>query len=320
MRLAWIGMHAEGIPAFEALLAAGAPLVAAFTLAPEPAAKRGDAGDYPGVCRRYGVPLYYVTDINSASARAILTATAADVVFVVGWHQFVRPETLRLARVGMISVHASLLPHNRGSAPINWAIIRGETQTGATLFWLAEEMDAGDIIDQTPFPITPYDTAASLYGHVAESTRDMLLRLLPRLLAGERPGQPQPPGSEPVLRRRRPADGRIDWTWSGQTIYDFIRALARPYPGAFGMLDGRLWRIWQAALPPAAPAMGPRDGAAAGEILGPVVSPVSEACGQLVACGRGAVILLEVEAEDGRVLRGRALSEQAWTGRQWSND
>ena len=181
MRLVWIGMHAEGIPAFEALLAAGAPLVAAFTLPPELAEKRGGAGGYRDVCHRYGVPLYYVSDINSAAARAIVSATAPDVAFVIGWHQFVRPETLRLARVGMISVHASLLPHNRGSAPINWAIIRGESQTGATLFWLAEEMDAGDIIDQTAFPITPYDTAASLYAHVAVSTRDMLLRLLPRL-------------------------------------------------------------------------------------------------------------------------------------------
>lgn len=320
MRLAWIGMHAEGIPAFEALLAAGAPLTAAFTLAPELAEKRGGAGDYREVCRRYGVPLYYVADINSAAARAILSALAADVVFVVGWHQFVRPETLRLARMGMISVHASLLPHNRGSAPINWAIIRGESQTGATLFWLAEEMDAGDIIDQAAFPITPYDTAASLYERVAAVTRDMLLRLSPRLLAGERPGRPQPLSSEPVLRRRRPADGRIDWTWSGQTIYDFVRALTRPYPGAFGMLEGRLWRIWQAALPPSPVGGAPLNGTGAGQILGPVVSPVNEACGQLVACGRGAVILLEVEADDGSVLRGRALSEQPWTGRQWSND
>ncbi|HSA54658.1 MAG TPA: methionyl-tRNA formyltransferase [Gemmatimonadaceae bacterium] len=320
MRLAWIGMHAEGIPAFEALLAAGAPLQGAVTLVPELAAKRGGAGDYREVCRRYGVPLYYVADLNAAAARAVLSALAPDVVFVVGWHQFIRPETLRLARVGMISAHASLLPHNRGSAPINWAIIRGERETGNTLFWLAEEMDAGDIIDQTAFPIAPYDTAASLYERVAESTRDMLLRLLPRLLAGERPGRPQPPSTEPVLRRRRPADGRIDWTWSGQTIYDFVRALTRPYPGAFGTLEGRLWRIWQAALPPSAMGNVPRNGAAAGEILGPVVSPVGDACGQLVACGRGAVILLEVEAEDGRVLRGRALSEQPWTGRHWSND
>jgi methionyl-tRNA formyltransferase len=315
MRFAWIGMHAEGLPSFEALLAAGAPIKAAITMAPERAAKRGDGADYRAVCRRFGVPLYYVNDINAATSRGILTAVGADVVLVIGWPQFVRAETLRLARLGMISAHASLLPHHRGSAPINWAIIRGERTTGNTLFWLAEEMDAGDLIDQTAFPITPYDTAASLYERVAESTRDMLLRLLPRLLGGERPGRPQPPPTEPVLRRRRPADGRIDWTWSSETIYDFVRALTRPYPGAFGTLEGRTWRVWQAALPPM-----PALASTPGEILGPVVSPVPDACGQLVACGRGAVILLELEAGDGEVLRGRALSDQPWTGRRWSND
>jgi methionyl-tRNA formyltransferase len=315
MRFAWIGMHAEGLPAFEALLAAGAPVQAAVTMPPELAAKRGGGADYRAACRRYGVPLYYVSDINAATSRAILSAVGADVVFVVGWPQFVRPETLQMARLGMISAHASLLPHNRGSAPVNWAIIRGERTTGNTLFWLAEEMDSGDIIDQTELPITPYDTAASLYERVAESTRDMTLRLLPRLLGGDRPGRPQPPATEPVLRRRRPADGRIDWTWSSETIYDFVRALTRPYPGAFGTLEGRSWRVWQAALPPI-----PATNSAPGEILGPVVSPVSEACGQLVACGRGAVILLELESDEGEVLRGRALSDQPWTGRRWSND
>ena len=113
----------------------------------------------------------------------------------------------------------------------------------------------------------------------------------------------------------RPADGHIDWTWSSETVYDFVRALTRPYPGAFGTLEGRTWRIWQAALPSPVPTTSPP-----GEILGPVVSPVECACGQLVACGRGAVILLELEADNGEVLRGRALSDQPWTGRRWSND
>lgn len=315
MRFAWIGMHAEGLPALEALLAAGAPVQAVFTLTPELAAKRSGSADYRPLCRRFGVPLYFVPDINATAAHAVLRALSPDVVFVIGWHQFIRPETLRLARVGMIGAHASLLPHNRGSAPINWAIIRGERETGVTLFWLADDPDAGEIIDQVAFPITPWDTAATLYERVSCETRVMLLRLVPKLLAGERPARPQRPTDEPPLRRRRPADGRIDWSRSNRAVYDFVRALTRPFPGAFSMLDGVTWRIWQAALPPPHPIDAPP-----GEILGPVVSPLSDACGQLVACGEGAIIVLEVESEDGRVLRGRELSAQAWAGRRWVHD
>ncbi|HEV8358140.1 MAG TPA: methionyl-tRNA formyltransferase [Gemmatimonadales bacterium] len=315
MRFAWVGFHAEGLSALEALLASGAPIQAVLTLEPELAAKRSGSVDYGLLCERYRVPLYHIANINEPRALQILCALGPDVVFVIGWHQIVRPTALRCARLGMVGAHAALLPHNRGSAPINWALIRGEKQTGNTLIWLAEDVDAGEIIDQTDFPITPYDTCATLYEQVAHSNREMLLRLVPRLLAGQRPGRPQPHTGEKVLPRRRPADGLVDWTRPSQAVYDFVRGLTRPYPGAFSWLDGRRWFAWQAALPPAAwPAAGQP-----GEILGPVVSPVPEACGRLVACGEGTVVLLELEAEDGTVLKGRTLAEQPWTGKRWSN-
>jgi methionyl-tRNA formyltransferase len=314
MRFAWVGFHTEGIPALDALLAAGAPIEAVITLTPELAAKRSSSSDYRPTCERFGVPLHFVPDINGPAAQAILRALAPDVAFVIGWHQIVRSETLRLARLGMIGAHASLLPHNRGSAPINWAIIRGESRTGNTLFWLADEVDAGDIIDQTAFPITPYDTCATLYEQVARSNRDMLLRVVPRLLAGERPGKPQPRTDEMVLRRRRPADGLIDWNAPNHAVYDFVRALTRPYPGAFGVIDGTYWYVWNAALPPGFAAGTP------GEILGPVFSPLDEACGLLVSCGTGAIVVLEMESTESGVLRGRALSDGPWNGRHWDNE
>jgi methionyl-tRNA formyltransferase len=318
MRLVWVGFHAEGIPALDALLAAGAPVLAVLTLRPDLRAKRSGGGDYGPVCARYAIPLHEIANINDPDAQALLAELAPDVVFVIGWHQIVKPATLRLARIGMIGAHASLLPHNRGSAPINWAILRGEPETGNSLIWLAEDVDAGDVIAQTPFPITPYDTCATLYARVAESNRDMLIAVLPRLLAGERPCQPQIPTSEPVLPRRRPADGNVDWACPNRVVYDFVRGLTRPYPGAFSRLEGRQWRIWQAALLPAPPPDTPPP--PPGAVLGRVVSPVADACGQLVACGQGAVVLLEIEGEDGAVLRGRALSEQHWTGKRWTDD
>src|SRR5207302_11492308 len=127
--------------------------------------------------------------------------------------------------------------------------------------------------------------------------------------------QPAPPADEPVLPRRRPADVLIYCDQPGARVYDFIRALTHPYPGAFSSLDGSTWRIWQAALAPGCWRTGP-DAARPGQLLGPVVSPLEPACGQLVACGDGtALLLLEVERDDGMVLHGRGLSEQDWAGR-----
>jgi methionyl-tRNA formyltransferase len=312
-RFAWVGFHAEGLPALQALLGAGAPIAAVLTLTPELRAKRSGGVDYAPLCAEYGVPLHPITGINEPDAYAILERLAPDVIFVIGWHQIVRPPVMRLARLGLIGAHASYLPHNRGSAPINWAIIRGERLTGNTLMWLAEGVDEGDIIAQRTFPITPYDTCATLYSQVAASNRDMLLEVLPQLLHGERPGRPQPRGTESVLPRRRPADGRIDWDAPARAVYDFVRALARPYPGAFSDLDGRQWRIWDAALVD----LGLVSNAVPGQVLGAVASPSPSACGQLVACGTGAVILLEVEDETGTVLHGRALSSQRWKGKRF---
>jgi methionyl-tRNA formyltransferase len=199
MRFAWIGCHAEGLPALEAMLAARVPIAGVITLRPELAQRHSGAVDYAPVCGRYGVPLHSIGNINHPDGLAALRALDADVAFVIGWSQILSPAALGLVRVGMIGAHASLLPHNRGSAPVNWALIRGAARTGNSLIWLAADVDGGAIIDQTAFPITPYDTCATLYERVAQSNRDMLLRLVPRLVAGERPGRPQPATDDDIL-------------------------------------------------------------------------------------------------------------------------
>jgi methionyl-tRNA formyltransferase len=316
MKIGWIGFHMEGLPALQAVLERGIPVQAVITLAPEQRARRSAAVDYGEVTQRFGVPLYQVADINSPEALALLRELALDVVFVLGWSQIIRPPALTSCRLGMIGAHASVLPHNRGSAPVNWALIRGEKHTGNTLMWLANGVDTGDIIDQVSFTITPYDSCATLYEKVARSNSDMVLRLIPRLLSGERPGHKQALNGEAISPRRRPEHGGIDWSQDNQAVYDFIRALTRPYPGAFSWLDGTRWWLWNAALCPGEAPVGTR----AGEVLGPVVSPVAAACGQAVACGRGLVTLLEVQGEDGRCLKGQELSEQAWRGKVWHDE
>jgi methionyl-tRNA formyltransferase len=314
VRIGWIGFHQEGLLALRALVERGAPVVGAVTLTPATAGRRSGAADYPALCDELGVGLAEVADVNGPDGLAALRELDLDLAFVIGWSQLVRAEARALARMGMIGAHASLLPRDRGRAPVNWAIIRGEPVTGNTLLWLGESVDGGDVIDRTVIPITPYDTCGSIYERVAESNRDLILRALPALLAGERPGRPQGPPAEPPLPRRRPEDGRVDWSAGCVRVYDLVRALARPYPGAFSRIDGRTWRIWQCALLPGeAPAARP------GEVVGPMRSPVAAACGLVVRCGSGLVALLELEGEDGELLAGRRLSDQPWTGGRWGD-
>ena len=313
MRIGWIGFHMEGLPALRAALEARFPIVGIITLSGAAAARRSGAEDYSTIGRDFGIPVFEVDDVNAEPGLTTLAGLELDLAFVIGWTQIVGPSARQLMPQGLIGAHASLLPHNRGRAPVNWALIRGEQETGNTLQWLGDAIDGGDVIDMTRIAITPYDSCQSIYERVAESNRDMILRLLPKLLNGERPATPQSRSDEPLLPRRRPADGLLDWSASSDCVYDFVRALTRPYPGAFGRLRGQRWTIWSCALQPSrAIADGPP-----GEVIGPIVSPVEDACGQAVWCGHGAITLLEVEGEDGRVLKGRELSEQRWTGSSW---
>jgi methionyl-tRNA formyltransferase len=316
MRIGWVGFHIEGLLALRRVLEQGFSIEAVLTLKPDLAAKRSGAGDYSRLCQEFSIPLYEIANINDEESLSLLKKLSLDVVFVIGWTQIVRPEALTLVRFGMIGAHASLLPHNRGRAPINWAIIKGEKQTGNSLMWLAQGVDTGDIIDQVVIPITPYDTCASLYEKVAESNRDMIVRLIPRLLANERPGLAQSHNGEANLPGRQPKDGLLNWGMKNAEVYDFVRALTKPYPGAFSWLDGKRWTIWQCAF---LPGSIPFD-AKPGEITGAVVSPVEAACGQAVACGAGAVVLLELEDDRGEILKGIELSDRDWRGRVWTNE
>jgi len=327
LRIGWVGFHQEGIPALAWLRQSGIRLEALFTLDEPSVAKRCASGSYEEIVEGWDVPLYRISNINDASIVQILHGLNLDLLLVIGWSQILHRDALSAARIGVIGAHASLLPHNRGSAPINWAIIRSETITGNSLIWLTEEVDEGRLIDQVAFPITPFDTCATLYDRVAESNRVMIKRALPKLLAGEIPGTVQSATKEAILPRRRPADGLINWSAAGVEVYNFVRALTRPYPGAFSFLDGDRWTIQSSALLPGAEHAS-ETGLRAGTIVGPCISPISDACGIVVQCGAGQILLLELERSDGAVLRGAELSSRAvdtpghssWTGRIWTNE
>ena len=162
-----------------------------------------------------------------------LQAIAPDFVFSFYYRRMLPPEVLAAARLGGFNVHGSLLPKYRGRAPVNWAILHGERETGATLHRMEAKPDAGDIVDQLAVPILPDDLAVDVMRKVTVAAEIVLDRSLPALADGSARLTPQDLARGSYFGGRRPDDGRIDWTRGAQEIHNLVRAVAPPYPGAF---------------------------------------------------------------------------------------
>jgi methionyl-tRNA formyltransferase len=201
---------------------------------------------------------------------------------VTGWTRLLSAELLGVPARGVIGFHASLLPRYRGRAPVNWAILRGETVTGNTMMYLDAGTDTGDIIDQQTVQIALDDTCATVYTRVGEAGAEMLRRHLHALLDGTAARRPQGPGDGPPLPKRTPEMGITDWNRPTRSVHDWIRALTSPYPGAFTFITGRKLMLWSAVVD------GGWAGRAAGEVLG------CDEEGIRVATADGAIMLTSV--------------------------
>ncbi len=248
--IVFVGCVTEGFRSLEHLLRQGETIRAIFTLRDDIAAKTSGAMRFDELAERHGIPLVKVRNINDPQPVEQIRTLAPDLVLVIGWTQLVKSDILRVPRHGCIGFHASLLPQYRGRAPINWALINGETKTGNTMMLLEEGVDDGDILAQREIPIGMEDTCATLYEKVAQTEFDMLDEVLPLIRAGRMPRRKQDPSRVSVMPKRRPEDGLIDWSRSAIRLYDWVRALTHPYPGAFTDLDGRRVFVWKAALAP----------------------------------------------------------------------
>ncbi|MDO4547083.1 MAG: methionyl-tRNA formyltransferase [Clostridia bacterium] len=301
MNIVWIGFHNEGVFAFRRALEMGKAIVGFVTLDDAAFLKRS-AGtrEYLQLCEEYNVPVHYISTIKSNAAYSIIQQMKPDLSIVLGWSEIVPQTILEIPTVGTVGAHASLLPHNRGSAPVNWSIINGEEKTGNTLMWLNDDVDAGEIIDQVEIDITPYDTCATIYDKVAQTNATMIIKLIERLECSQYTSMNVVnKADEPILPRRRPKDGEVIWTQSSRAIYNFVRALTRPYPGAFSYIGEKKYLIWSASLLP-----DDTPNNAPGAIIGSVVSPLEDACGILVTCQYGSIILHEIEDESGNIFKG----------------
>jgi methionyl-tRNA formyltransferase len=219
--------------------------------------------------------------------KKLLEATSPKLCVVVGWYWILKPEVLAIPPAGFVGAHASLLPHHRGGAPLVWSIIKGEEQGGITLFYFDEGMDNGDIIARNRFPIEKDDTIADAAGKAEAGLAELLSEFYPLLLQGKAPRHPQPHAEATYCSQRRPEDGRIDWQQDSKTIYDFVRAQGRPYPGAFTTVGGgQRIHIWKVAPFP-------------NDYTGPPGRVVQRGDDHVVVtCGQGALLVHEVEIND----------------------
>lgn len=254
MSLVFIGGVEVGFGCLQRVVAAGHQVAGVITLPAEAAEGTSGYVDLGPFCEKHGIPLLRTWDAAGSEALSLARRWSPVLGVVCGWQRLVGPEMLSLPPRGFVGFHTSLLPEYRGRAPVNWAIIKGEKQTGTTMFFLEPEADTGPIIAQTPFDIEPFDTCATIYDKSARACGDMLLAALPGLLDGTALTRPNPSADWPCMPKRTPADGEIDWTWSALEVHDFVRALTHPYPGAFTQVDGRRYFIWRAA--PLHPALG----------------------------------------------------------------
>lgn len=182
---------------------------------------------------RHGIPVITPDEPNDPSVVAELTALQPDFVFSFYYRLMLKAPLLALPRQGAWNMHGSLLPKYRGRVPVNWAIIHGERETGATLHRMLEKPDAGDIVAQQAVPILPDDTAFEVFNKVTLAAEMALDRALPDLLAGRAAATPQDLAAGSYFGGRKAEDGRIDWTRPAAEVHNLIRAVAPPYPGAY---------------------------------------------------------------------------------------
>ncbi len=232
--------HNVGVRCLSVLLAHGVEVVRVVTHQDSP----GETIWFDSVAdlaSLHGIPVITPEDPNDPAVVAELAALAPDFLFSFYYRQMLKAPLLALPRAGAWNMHGSLLPRYRGRVPVNWAIIHGERETGATLHRMLEKPDAGGILAQQAVPILPDDTAADVFHKVTLAAEMALDSVLPELLAGRALERPQDLASGSYFGGRKAEDGRIDWTRPAAEVHNLIRAVAPPYPGAFSdTIRGRL--------------------------------------------------------------------------------
>ncbi len=248
MRIVFLGTSAFACPALKAL-AREHDIALVITQPDRPAGRKRELR--PSAIKLtavdLGLRIAQPERINSKEGISLLRKAAPEAIVVASYGQFLSTKIFSLPPRGTINIHASLLPHYRGAAPINWAIIRGETQTGVTTFFIEKGMDSGEILVQRRCPIGPDETAEQLHDRLAQLGAEAILETLRSIEEGSAHSTPQREEEATLAPKLSRADGEIDWTRSARKIHNLVRGL-NPWPGAFTHLESETVKIHRTAL------------------------------------------------------------------------
>ncbi|WP_034436257.1 formyltransferase [Candidatus Contendibacter odensensis] len=239
--------HHVGVRCLKVLLAHGVDVALVITHADNPKEQIW-FDSVAATAADYDIPTIMPDNPNTPDELQRIRDLTPDFLFSFYYRQMLTPELLAIAPRGALNMHGSLLPKYRGRVPVNWAIIHGESETGATLHYMVAKPDAGDIVAQTPVPILPDDTAQEVFNKVTLAAELTLHRALPALIAGTAPRIVQDLAQGSYFSGRDPEDGRINWNESAAQIHNLVRAVAPPYPGAFTTVMDQPARILSTRL------------------------------------------------------------------------
>jgi methionyl-tRNA formyltransferase len=290
MRIVFMGTAGFGLPALRRLLDGGHDVPVVVT-GPDKPAGRGrkvHQSDIKLYAAAAGIPVLQPASLKDPAFAGALAEARAELFAVVAF-RILPPAVFTLPQLGSINLHASLLPKYRGAAPVNWAIIRGEKETGVTTFLLEEGVDTGRILVQERTPIGPEETAGELHDRLAEIGAGALLETVRLIGAGRAEPKPQDASLATPAPKIFRDDCRIDWTLPAASVHDFIRGMS-PRPGAFFMRWDTVVKVYRSSI------FGSTDlaGGSRGTPPGTVIESEKEL---VVSCGEGAVRLEEIHQE-----------------------
>jgi methionyl-tRNA formyltransferase len=240
--------HDVGVHCLQALLDAGIHIDLVITHADDPHENIW-FGSVAKLCQQHDIPYQIIERDQLVNLLPQLQRLSPDYIFSFYYRFLIPIELLKTAKIAALNMHGSLLPKYRGRAPVNWAVLHGEAETGATLHIMEAKPDAGDIVGQIAVPIEIHETAHEVFNKVSSAAKKVMESVLPALIKGDVPRRLNDLHEGAYFGGRKPADGRVDWTQSAISIYNLIRAVAPPYPGAFTEFQGKTWLLAKSSLP-----------------------------------------------------------------------
>lgn len=243
MRILFIGTVLSSLRFLTSLLDMKANIVGVITKKASP--YNSDFSDISPLCLQHSIPVKYSADINQEDVLEWAESLHPDIIFCFGYSELLKSDILQLAPLGVVGFHPAKLPKNRGRHPIIWALALGLEETSSTFFFMDEGADSGEILNQKDISITYEDNALSLYSKIIDTGISQLRKIVPDLAHRTFTSIPQDHSLANYWRKRSPQDGKIDFRMSSRAIYNLVRALARPYPGAHLEYLGQDVKIWK---------------------------------------------------------------------------